>query len=70
MSPKQNINDNKKQTLITDYFKKNNQELQIEKVYGYNFKTDSWHCLQCGLDMGPNNPRQLCGKSYCYNSDF
>jgi hypothetical protein len=48
------------QTLITDFFK------IIEKiVYGYNPKTESWHCLQCGRDMGPQNPRQLCGKTRC-----
>jgi hypothetical protein len=22
-------------------------------------------CIECGIDMGPNNPRQLCGKTYC-----
>jgi len=60
-------NENKlKQTLITDYFVKNNQKLP-EKVYGYNEKTDSWHCLTCGEDMGSQNPRQLCGKWYCQN---
>lgn len=36
------------------------------KKYGYNNKTGNWHCLECGDNMG-NNPRQLCGKSYCYN---
>lgn len=24
-------------------------------------------CVECGEDMGINNPRQLCGKLYCYN---
>lgn len=24
-------------------------------------------CLECGDDMGPSNPRQLCGKIYCRN---
>ena len=24
-------------------------------------------CVECGVDMGPNNPRQLCGKTYCCN---
>ena len=36
-----------------------------EIVYGYNEKTDHWHCTQCGISMGPNNPRQLCRKYYC-----
>lgn len=22
-------------------------------------------CLDCGIDLGPSNPRQLCGKSTC-----
>ena len=25
-------------------------------------------CLECGVDMGRTNPRQLCGKWVCYNS--
>lgn len=36
-------------------------------VYGYNPKTNSWHCTLCGIDMGPSNPRQLCRKTYCEN---
>lgn len=24
-------------------------------------------CVQCGTDMGITNPRQLCGKTYCFN---
>ena len=35
--------------LITDYFK----------------KIITWRCLECGIDMGPQNPRQLCGKIRC-----
>lgn len=27
-------------------------------------------CLECGVDMGPQNPRQLCGKLYCLNEAF
>jgi hypothetical protein len=23
-------------------------------------------CLVCGVDMGECNPRQYCGKTYCY----
>ena len=68
------------QTLITDYFKKqilpdidtniNTNEIvhkKNKKVYGFNSETNSWHCLDCGDDMGPSNPRQLCGKYYCCN---
>lgn len=50
----------KKQTKITDYYK-------LKKIYGYNDKTDEWHCTLCGISMGKDNPRQLCGKIICYN---
>jgi rubrerythrin len=52
-----------KTTLITDYYK---SVQKINKVYGYNLKTDEWHCIVCGISMGRNNPRQLCGKTKCY----
>ena len=38
-----------------------------KKVYGYNSLTSNWHCLECGINMGPNNSRQLCGKYMCLN---
>jgi hypothetical protein len=25
-------------------------------------------CLECGVDMGRCNPRQLCGKTICYSN--
>lgn len=71
------------QKLITEYFekkrknindcnyttnKKNKKDNKDKiKVYGYNPETDSWHCLECGDNMGLNNPRQLCGKYFCRN---
>lgn len=75
------IQNQMKQCLITDYFNKkrkfmNDTEVTNDiddikdkkiKVYGYNYETDCWHCLECGDDMGPNNPRQLCGKYFCHN---
>jgi hypothetical protein len=51
----------KKQKRITDYFSK-------KVIRGYNPKTDCWHCLSCGENMGKHNPRQLCRKTYCENS--
>ncbi len=69
-----------KQVLITDFFKKELESVYIdkqkeecvikidcEKIYGYNKDTGNWHCIECGENMGSNNSRQLCGKSYCYN---
>jgi hypothetical protein len=60
----------KTNTLITDYFKpiiKPKTEPKIIK--GYNPKTDHYHCLECGADMG-NYQGQLCRKSYCDNQQF
>ncbi len=63
-------------SLITDFVEiKDIEKCVLEQqnkllVYGYNPQTDSWHCLECGEDMGKNNPRQLCGKIYCYNKYF
>jgi hypothetical protein len=51
-----------KQAQISDYFVKSRKI-----VRGYNSKTNSWHCTECGEDMGPENPRQLCGKWHCRN---
>lgn len=81
MSSNETNYQNNKQRLITDYFysnKKDNQKritdyFKPPKIHGYNSKTDSWHCLICGIDMGPQNPRQLCGKWRCiyqYDTDF
>jgi hypothetical protein len=61
----QNSDNNKKQKLITDFFFK-----LEKKVYGYNEITNSWHCLTCGVDMGPQNPRQLCGKWRCLETYY
>lgn len=52
-----------KQKYITDFFKP-------KKIYGYNPQKNSWHCIECGENMGKNNPRQLCGKYYCQSYYF
>ena len=65
------LKNNMNQKLITDFYKiikldnKNNKNNYKKKIYGHNSETDSWHCLECGIDMGINNPRQLCGKTRC-----
>ena len=46
-----------KQIQITSFFKK--------KIYGYNHLENTWHCCECGVDMGSSNPRQFCGKYQC-----
>jgi hypothetical protein len=58
-----------KQSLITqyyDYIESDSTKGKAIKVYIYNERTDNCYCLDCGENTG-NNPRQLCGKSYCLN---
>ena len=57
-------------TLITDYFKpKIKSEPKPELIKGYNPKTERFHCVECGADMG-NYQGQLCRKSYCDNQEY
>jgi hypothetical protein len=34
-------------------------------IKGYDSVTGNWHCSICGINMGKDNSRQLCGKWYC-----
>jgi hypothetical protein len=40
-------------------------KLKLSPMGGYDAKCDTWRCIVCGVDMGPQNPRQLCNKTYC-----
>jgi hypothetical protein len=55
------------QKYITDFFLEKGKK---KICYGYNNKTNSWHCTRCGVDMGINNPRQLCKKWFCEKNSF
>jgi len=41
----------------SDYGESSEEESDTEEETNY--------CMECGEDMGPQNPRQLCGKTYC-----
>lgn len=58
-------NEQKTQQLITYYFK----PIKKKVIKGYNPKTNNYHCLECGIDMG-NYPGQLCRKWYCDEKDY
>jgi hypothetical protein len=60
-----NISENKKEEVKNEDVNKKEED---KKVYGYNKDTEEWHCIECGVSMGKNNPRQLCGKMMCYGS--
>ena len=48
---------NRDQSTWTDYGESSDEESDTEEETNY--------CMECGEDMGPQNPRQLCGKTYC-----
>jgi hypothetical protein len=58
-----------RQTLITEFYKPI-LEKKVIIIKGYNILTDSWHCIICGQDLGPTNPRQFCRKTYCEYDNF
>mgnify|MGYP001226093804 CR=1 FL=1 len=39
----------------------------LENLESYKLEKKN-RCLMCGDDLGPQNPRQLCGKTCCYNT--
>ena len=45
----------------------NNDECNDDYNYSYQDDEIKNLCLDCGVDMGPSNPRQLCGKTHCNN---
>lgn len=53
--------ENVKNVYINDNVLINN----LVKIHN-NISTSSINrCLECGIDMGEHNPRQLCGKTHC-----
>jgi len=47
---------NRDQSTWTDYGQSSDEESEEDETN---------YCIECGEDMGPQNPRQLCGKTYC-----
>jgi hypothetical protein len=65
--------DSKLYSLIRDLEIKNSNYYNFDKIKDDFIKLLEEHsegmmnkCLECGTDMGRSNPRQLCGKTYCY----
>jgi hypothetical protein len=44
-----------RQLLLTDFYRIINKKRHSETNY----------CIICNCDLGPQNPRQLCEKTYC-----
>ena len=41
------------------------ETFRFHPLSGWDEENNTWRCIECGVSMGPNNPRQLCGKSRC-----
>ena len=64
--------------LLTPYHRVSKRILRkrmMERAKIQNMKEESEKtiknlCIECGIDIGDNNQRQLCGKTYCiYNEE-
>jgi len=51
------------------YFVGNPYELGEKQFYKNIKESESNYCVSCGIDMGENNPRQYCRKTYCPNDN-
>ena len=63
------LNDSKLIDLLKkelDYYLEDSLEKNLLEVIEDNIKSPINRCLECGCDIGENNPRQLCGKIFCY----
>ena len=49
------------------YYVGNPYELGEKQFYKCIGESESNYCVSCGVDMGENNPRQYCRKTYCPN---
>ena len=52
---------NKCDSYFNDYLENDLIDLIYDNQYGYINR-----CVECGCDIGKDNPRQLCGKTFCY----
>ena len=62
----ENSKENQNLEEITDNIQSDNT---YNDDFNYSYQDDEIKnlCLDCGVDMGPTNPRQLCGKTHCNN---
>jgi len=44
------------------------KEIEIINKLQKEYENSSYKnlCIECGTDLGYMNPRQLCGKTFCY----
>lgn len=64
-----NYNDNDNDNKNTNFKIKKKKINNFSEFNDYYKEGDFINrCVECNIDLGPSNPRQLCGKIYCMNS--
>lgn len=56
----------KYETLTDCYYDRPDLTSKITNLINSIEKTQKNRCVLCNVDIGICNPRQLCGKTYCY----
>ena len=53
---------------LSNYLDTENIEIELANIIVQNMKGMKNLCVECGEDLGECNPRQLCGKTFCYST--
>lgn len=70
----EDINDKEEKEECIDHKEEKEEYIEqpffrVHPISGWDEENETWRCVECGTDMGPNNPRQVCGKVVClFNS--
>ena len=54
---------------MSNYLDIENIEKELNNIIYQNMKGMKNLCVICGDDLGECNPRQLCGKTFCYSGN-
>ena len=66
-SNNQKIDNSNNMSIVSNNLKINDSTNSDNFNYFYQDDEIKNLCLDCSVDMGPTNPRQLCGKTHCNN---
>lgn len=54
----------------SEYYNFDKIKEEVIKIIKENCEGMMNRCIECGVDMGRSNPRQLCGKTFCHDLDL
>jgi len=53
---------------LPNYLDMETIEIELNGIIVRNMRGMKNLCVECGEDLGECNPRQLCGKTFCYST--